>query len=120
MIRAFLLYILFTVCIVSSCADSETKPLSRDKMTAVMTDIYMAEVYSSIVYDSTGISTNKNKDSLALYYKTVLHHHGITYDEFSASLRWYSSNPHELDSVYINILDELSTMEGMINAGAPQ
>jgi hypothetical protein len=120
MTRALLLTILLIVGLMSSCAENEPRPVPREKMTEIMTDIYLAEVYSTLVSDSTGISVNKNKDSLALYYKSVLSHHGITLDEFSNSLRWYSDHPNELDSVYINVLNELSTMEGLANAGATQ
>lgn len=118
MTRALLL--IFTVGILSSCAEKGQQPLSREKMTEVLTDIYLAEVYSSVVSDSTGMSANKNMDSLAVYYKVVLNHHGITLDKFSNSLRWYSNHPAELDSVYVNVLEELSTMEGLINAANAQ
>lgn len=111
---------IFFVCILSSCAEKEQQALPREKMTEVLTDIYLAEVYSSIVSDSTGLSANKNIDSLAVYYKSVLNHHGISLDQFSNSLRWYSSHPAEMDSVYVNVLNELSTMEGVLNAGSTE
>lgn len=118
MTRTLLITLLFIAGFCTSCTQEEEKPLPREKMTELMTDIYLAEVYSSIVNDSTGLSANKNEDSLALYYKSVLNHHNITLEEFSKSLRWYSDHPAELDSVYINLLNELSTMEGLVNAGA--
>ncbi|HEY9178734.1 MAG TPA: DUF4296 domain-containing protein [Flavipsychrobacter sp.] len=110
------LLLTFIVCTLSSCVEKEQQALSSDKMTEVLTDIYLAEVYSSIVNDTTGVSAKKNMDSLAVYYKSVLVHHGITLDQFSNSLRWYSSHPEEMDSVYVNVLNELSTMEGVQNA----
>lgn len=113
----FPIIILFT-CLVSACVENDVKHVSRQKMTGIMTDIYLAEAYSSVVFDSTGMSANKNKDSLALYYKSVLNHHGVSLDEFSNSLRWYSSHPEEMDSMYINVLTELSTMEGLVNAAS--
>lgn len=118
MTRTVFITLLFIVGFSISCTQEEEKPIPRDKMTEVMTDIYLAEVYSSIVNDSTGLSVNKNEDSLALYYKSVLNHHNVSLEEFSNSLRWYSDHPTELDSVYINLLNELSTMEGLVNAGA--
>lgn len=116
MTRSLFITFILIVGIMSSCAEKEQPALPREKMTEVLTDIYLAEVYSSIVSDSTGLSANKNMDSLAVYYKSVLSHHGITLDQFSSSLRWYSGHPAEMDSVYINVLNELSTMEGVLNA----
>jgi len=116
MTRALLLAAILLTGFLSSCTEQEQSHLPPGKMTEVMTDIYLAEVYSSVVNDSAGISVNKNMDSLAMYYKTVLHHHGISLEEFSNSLRWYSDHPTQLDSVYINVLNELSTMEGLLNA----
>jgi hypothetical protein len=115
MIRTALLTVIFIAGFLSSCTEQEQLHLPPDKMTKVMTDIYLAEVYSSLVNDSVGMSVNKNMDSLAVYYKTVLHHHGISLDEFSSSLRWYSAHPAQMDTVYINVLNELSTMEGLLN-----
>lgn len=118
MIRAVLLTLVFITGLLASCVEKGPEPLSREKMKEIMTDIHLAEVYTSVISDSSGLSGNKNKDTLAVYYKSILDHHGISVDEFSSSLRWYSSEPHELDSVYINVLNELSTLEGLINAGA--
>lgn len=120
MTRAILLMTVLVAGLFTSCAEKQERHLPREQMVKVMTDIYLAEVYSSVVSDTTGTSSNKNMDSLAKYYKTVLHHHGITLDEFSHSLRWYSDNPTELDSAYMNVLTQLSTMEGLANADAGQ
>lgn len=120
MTRVLLFTLLFFIGAVSSCGETEGKHMTREKMTGIMTDIYLAEVYSSVVNDSTGLSANKNYDSLARYYKSVLSHHGVSLDEFRASLAWYSSHPQELDSVYTNVLNELSTLEGVQNAAQAQ
>lgn len=117
MTRARLFKTLFVCLVFVSCSQQEPAHIPKEKMVDVMTDIYLAEVYSSIVTDSAGHAAKKNMDSLARYYKTVLNHHNISVDEFSKNLRWYSDNPTELDSVYTDMLNELSTMEGMLNVG---
>lgn len=116
MIRIFLL-ILFCTVLLPACKEAEAPHLPREKMLAVMTDIHLAEVYSTMVNDTSHKTVNKNMDSLAYYYKSVLKHHNVTVDEFRNSLNWYAKNPQELDSVYINVMAEISTLEGVLNTG---
>ena len=116
MIRIFLVIIL-SIVLLPACKEADSPHLPREKMLAVMTDIHMAEVYSTMVNDSTHKSLNKNMDSLAYYYRSVLKHHNVTEDEFSESLDWYSKNPAELDTVYISIMAEISMLEGVLNTG---
>lgn len=110
---------LATVCYFSflvSCKEAEKPHLSREKMLGIVTDLHLAEVYSTMKNEDK--SANKNMDSLAYYYKSILSHHKVTMEELKSSIKWYSENPKELDSVYINTLTEISTIEGVINASA--
>lgn len=106
---------LFMVVIsLSSCKDEESKPadlIPREKMKVVLTDIHLAEVYSTMVNDSSGIR-NKNLDSLAYYYKTILAHHDVTFENFKESFYWYRQHPQELDTVYQDMMPIISTYEG--------
>ena len=57
----------FMVAAFASCEDSQKGILSKDKMQAVLLDINIAEVYSTMSEDSTHPRGEKNPDSLALY-----------------------------------------------------
>ncbi|MCB0696710.1 MAG: DUF4296 domain-containing protein [Chitinophagaceae bacterium] len=115
--RRILLSIIGCMLLTTACKDEELKHLSRDKMTTLLTDLHIAEVYSTMVNDSTHKSLNKNTDSLAYYYKSILAHHNVSMHELQESMQWYGQHPSELDSVYITMLNELSTMEGLQHAG---
>lgn len=109
--------VLVTMCAMSACEKGEDKPeIPRDKMISIVTELHMAEVYSSMVNDSLGSFTNKNIDSLAIYYSYILKSHDVSAEQFKQSMNWYSRNVSELDTIYINVLSELSTMEGLQNA----
>ena len=99
-----------------SCGDTEKAPIPREQMVGMITDIHLAEVYSTMVNDSLHRTVNRNVDSLAYYYKSILNHYGVSMQQFKEALDWYSSRPEQLDTAYIKALENLSTMEGIINA----
>lgn len=75
-------------------------------MQAILTDIHLAEAYSSlIVTDSIQKQTsNKNIDSLIYFYAQILAKHKTSVSQFEEALKWYSLHPQLLDTVYNNIL----------------
>lgn len=94
-----------------SCHQKEQPPISREKMADVVLDLHLAEVYSSIARDSAYSVSAKKMDSLAVYYKDVLHHHNISEEQYTAIVNWYKINPQELDSVYAKVIPRLSELE---------
>lgn len=114
MIRVALLVVLLGLS-ASSCSNEEFTPIPREDMLSILSDIHLAEVYSTMVRDSLNQSVNKNMDSLSSYYKTILAHHNISYADLKKNMDWYSTHPADLDTVYINMLDEMSAMEGVLN-----
>lgn len=102
------------ITLLGACKDGEnTPPISTDKMGKILTDVQLAEVYSSMVDDSLHRVMPKNQDSLAVYYKEVLSHHKVTQQEFQTAMDWYKSNPELLDSVYKYMINELTVQEGL-------
>lgn len=97
-----------------SCTEADKPHLPREKMKDIITDIHLAEVYSTLVTDSLHRPTNKNLDSLALYYKSILAHHKVSLGDFQNSVDWYMQNPKELDSAYVSVMAEISTLEGVL------
>lgn len=106
---------LLSVIVISSCGESNNSPIPKDKMVKLMTDIHLSEVYGTMVNDSLHQSINRNMDSIAFYYKSILAHHDVTIEDFKKSLDWYSDHPIELDSVYIEVQNEMIKLEGTLN-----
>lgn len=115
MIRSLLVVLLVGIS-VSSCNEQEFTPIPQEDMEKILLDIHLAEVYSTMVNDEKHKTINKNLDSLSAYYNMILSHHDLTYEELKNNMNWYSANPEELDTVYINMMDQLSTVEGVLNA----
>lgn len=114
-----LLFAFVILLLLPSCKDDKSEEhLSREKMIDLLTDIHIAEVYSSMAGDSLHRVLTKNIDSVAVYYKSILNHHNLSLEEFRNSLDWYSHNPAEMDSVYIGIQNKLITMESVV--GSPK
>ena len=119
MIRALAILLFFCI-VMPGCKEEDVPPMPREKMTAIITDLHLAEVYSSMVNDSTHKTTNKNLDSLAYYYKSILNHHNVSMQEFTNSLNWYSRETAQLDSVYVDVLAEISIQEGAMGITSPE
>lgn len=105
-----------TIVLVASCKETDEAPIPKEKMVGMITDIHLAEVYSTMVNDSLHRTVNRNIDSLGHYYKSILNHYGVSMEQFKEGMEWYSSHPEQLDTAYIKTLENLSTMEGIINA----
>ncbi len=78
-----------------------------------MTDIHLAESYSSlIVTDSIQKQTiNKNTDSLVYFYASILAKHKTSVGQFEEALQWYSLHPQLLDTVYANMMPVFDSMK---------
>ena len=95
-----------------SCKQQNDNHLPPGKMPQVLFDIHLAETYSVIVKkDSSNRNTDRNLDSLALFYRSVFRHHNISRQEFVQSLSWYKRHPQELDSIYSRLIPEMSKLE---------
>jgi hypothetical protein len=101
-----------------ACQQKDQAPISREKMEQLVLDLHMAEVYSSVGRDSLHSVSVKKMDSLAVYYKDVLHHHNITQEQYIAIVDWYKINPEELDSVYARVIPRMSELEAKYTNGS--
>lgn len=111
---------LFAVLILfAACDQKEQPPVNADKMQKILTDLHVAEAYSAMVSDTLHIARNKNYDSLAVYYKDILSHHKVTEDEFIKGIDWYKRRPDLLDSVYVNVLNNLTEIDGLTPSVLP-
>jgi hypothetical protein len=97
-----------------SCKQEKTEHLSRFKMQQLLFDIYLAESYSTFVpKDSALRKTEKNLDSLAIFYQMIFKSHHITPRQFEESMSWYKEHPEELDSIYTRLIPEISKLDGV-------
>ena len=94
-----------------SCGENKTisippNVLSKEKMTEVITDIHLAEAEASI--RTFPDSTSKEK----LSFQKIFQKHSVTKKQYDESLQFYMEHPEILDTVYDNVLNELSKMQG--------
>lgn len=96
----------------SSCKQGvEKPPLPEEKMQQVLLDIHLAETYSLGLGDSTRNRFEKNYDSLAVFYRSILKHHGLTFEAFNDALSWYRERPEAIDSLYVKVINRLSELK---------
>ena len=98
-----------------SCDKGETtEHLPKQKMEQILLDINLAEAYSTMVNDSLHTKDTKNGDSLAAYYKVIFDHHKVSQATFNTSLAWYKNHPDDMDSVFNNILLQVTKWNGQV------
>lgn len=93
----------------------EPEPLSIDKMSHVLLEMHVAESYSQYAPKDSSRQQLKNQDSLARYYALILKENKITEQDFKRSMAWYKKQPELLDSIYQQILADLSVWQSRIN-----
>jgi hypothetical protein len=106
--------LLLSLLVFSSCSKKEQQHLSSEKMQQIMLDVNLAEAYSAVVKsDSLKPRSERNLDSLAVFYRSVFKHYNVTREEFEQSLEWYKQHPEQLDSVYGQMIPQMSKLEAI-------
>jgi len=108
----WLLFVVMAAFLLPACEVSREQkaPLPADKMSKLLLDLHLAEAYSIGLGDTVENSPRrfeKNYDSLAVFYTSVLQHHGTDLKQFQESLNWYQSRPGKMDTLYLTILENL-------------
>lgn len=86
--------------------------LSLEKMTAILTDVYLMEGYLLELQ----ISRPSVRDSSAYFYRGILDKHQVDYQTFHTALGCYLLYRDEIDLVHENILNTLSIKMGEIQS----
>lgn len=109
----FIVIFIVLFSLIVACKNKEQAPIEVSKMKDILTDVHLAEAYSSlIVKDSVQKKVfNKNIDSLALFYKIILNKHQVTLTQFDEALQWYSLHPQLLDTAYASVVPILERMK---------
>lgn len=86
--------------------------LSPAKLEPVILDLQLAEAYANgtnVTRDAHAVSSQH--DSFALYRLRILNKHGISEQEYTRSMEWYSEHPDQLDSMYTHVLTKLNLLK---------
>ena len=104
---------LLTILILLTACNSNRLPegvLEEQKMVNVLTDLTVIDGYmSSLMYTDTLRIEGKN------YYATVYKNHNITRAVFDKSMKYYSTQPVLLDSMYSKVTKKLELKENRYN-----
>ena len=84
-------------------------------MGRVLLDMHLAEAYAQQIPRPEGQISMRNEDSLKVFQARILNKHGITESSFRNATNWYTSHPEMLDSVYQNILSEITILSAKEN-----
>ena len=113
-----LLFIIAMACSLAACGffrapgkDKCDKLLSREKMTNILTDIYLLESYirEQQQFDRSII------DSADYYYYRLLRQYDVELSIFEAALDCYLLDRQEMDAIHEEMLNRLSVKESEIS-----
>lgn len=101
-----------------ACSEKkEQAPIPMPKMEKILTDLHIAEIYSTML-DTSAIKRNdKNIDTLAVYYKDVLNHHKVSLEKFKEGMEWYKAHPGDIDSCYKHMIADIVKVPGADTTG---
>ncbi len=91
------------------------KILSREKMTDLLTDIYLLEGY---LLELQSVNPEL-QDSIADYYAGLFDKHGVTYQEFELALSCYLLHEREMQQIHEDVLQRYSIMESQVEPFMP-
>jgi hypothetical protein len=112
--RFFCLLVTAYCLLLLSCGEKEKQTtipaniLPKEKMAQVITDIHIAEAEAGI--HALPDSTSKGLIS----FQKVFEKDTITKRQYEESLTFYIDHPQLLDTVYTQVLNELSKMQGAV------
>ena len=95
---------------IASCNNKKVPKgiLQNREMVFVLTDIHLIDSYVS-----TSGNYNPAKQPVKNYYKAIYNRYLTDSAQFQKSLRYYSSNPKVLDTIYHQVLQRLNQYEKM-------
>jgi hypothetical protein len=110
LLRALSLSLL--LCSIFSCKQGQEKPpVPEEKMQEILVDMHLAESYSQGLGDSSVNRFQKNYDSLASFYTSILKHHSLSFEDFNEALEWYKERPMRIDTLYGKVLNQLNELK---------
>ncbi|MBI5219814.1 MAG: DUF4296 domain-containing protein [Bacteroidia bacterium] len=100
----------FTSAFIISCNNQKQEKvpdtiIPEDKLVLILVDLHQADAFLNFGASNTLVYEPKN------YYNKVLENHSVTREKFNETIRYYSSNPAKLDTIYDHVLAKLSEMK---------
>lgn len=120
MLRKFKYLLMLSILITLSCnagkSEIQKAPsdlLNRKQMSAILTDIHLAEarIGSLNVFGDSLIQANLD------HYAIVFEKNKSKQEQFRESYYYYLSVPSELDSIYMDVLNNLTILQAQHQAG---
>lgn len=106
------LVLLLSLFMLPACKqDKESPPIPEEQMQEILLDMHLAETYSQGLGDSTVNRFQKNYDSLAGFYTSILKHHNLSFESFNEALEWYKERPDRIDTLYARVLGRLTEIK---------
>jgi hypothetical protein len=107
------IYIIISVIALAGCTffqapgkDRCDKIISREKMTGILTDVYLLEGYLLELQ----VSRPNIRDSAAFFFQTLFEKHDISYETFNKALSCYLLHRDDIEKIHEDILNQLSIM----------
>ena len=80
-------------------------------MSEILLKMHIAEAYASVLPKEENSNQLKNMDSLIVFDNTILKEFNISKKTFDENINYYKTQPAKLDSIYLNILNEISLLQ---------
>lgn len=107
----FIFCLFFTSCSHNKKVKIPEDVLCQDTMVEVLTDIHLVKAAQQLNMVIDSADTNKSAP-----FEYVWKKHHITEDEYKKSLEFYTYNSNMLDSIYENVLNNLSKQKAELLA----
>jgi hypothetical protein len=101
-------FLIFLALVLSACGSGEPKTpagiIPKQPMIMLLTDVHLAEAALTM----KSINGASVKDYAGPQYEYVFKLHHSNREQFIKSLKYYSSQPKELEEMYTEVLAEIS------------
>ena len=98
-----------TLCFISACSEPKQEPIpvgiiAQDTMVQMLTEIHLLESSLSIrIADESSLKNTRNAIKSKIYLNF-----GVSKEQFYKSYKYYAEKPVLIDSIYINVISEIS------------
>ncbi len=111
----YLKNIFFGILLVSLLAACSSHPLGppeegvmpEDRFVDLLIDVHYYEGVLEVSGPTSGYRPELRTDSID-FYRQVFDLHGVTREEFSKTMDYYSFNPPQFEAIYTRVVDELN------------
>jgi hypothetical protein len=83
-------------------------------MRNILMEMHLAESFAQHIPKDSIHFLLKNEDSLRQFNADILHRYSVTEKEFATALNYYKTQGETLDSIYQDLLNELSVRQARL------